>query len=558
MEQYKYRIGFLIIIITTLLAVILTAFLGSADISSAYNEQYINIDKGWDINGVKEDLPCAARGYVVMERTLPYLYRDQVLVVQCFYKTADVYIGNQLVYSSNPNYFLGRETNVGHNELYIPLKKIYSGKTVKLVIDVQDSVYTRRISDAFVFSSSGYITHIILKNLFSLTLVTTFFISGIAEVGAAIYYITQGKRVRARYSFFTLLYTGVFSTVASMWIVCETMVMQALYGHPTAFAIINDVLFMFMPLTFLELLRSLTNRHDKREDALVFIMGVVAVISIILCMLGVFDWNLTEYVGHFMVFTVFIHVICIVIITMRSDVDRTVKSAVAIGNTIFVVFSAIGLLGYMLGISQNYLAFVIAGFMSYALVQVFIIFQQIGISIEEEEEFATVTEYAYQDELTGLNNRRYFYTKVEYYNDKEKRSPNLTLINIDANRLKYYNDTYGHDAGDELLVGAARCIQKAFGSCNEATICRMGGDEFAILITEDRETVESKVKELRKLLSEYKGRKVSNLSVALGVAQVGDHPDISTFDELYKIADDHMYEDKQRYYKESGIDRRRG
>ena len=455
MEYFKYRIVFLIIIMATLLTVIVTAFLGSRDDGSAFREQYTNVDDKWIINGVEVDLPCTARDSVVMEKTLPDLTEDQFLVVQCFYKNAEVYIDDQLIYTSAPNVFLGKETNVGHNELKIPLKEAYSGKEVRLVIDVQNSVYTRRISDAFIFSMSGYINHLILKNLFSLTMVSTFLVSGICEVGAAIYYLRHGKRVRARHSFFTLLYTGVFSTVASLWIVCETMVPQAIFGHPTAFAIINDVLFMFMPLTFLELLRSLTNRRDKRENVMVYLLGAASISATVLCLTGVTDWNLTEYVGHVMVFAVFIHVICIAIITMREEKDQIVRSAVAIGNSIFVIFSVIGLLCYMLGISQNYLSFVIAGLMSYALVQVFLIFQRIGISIAEEEQFVTVSEYAYNDELTGLNNRRYFYFKLEEYGEKDNRPDNLTLINIDANRLKYYNDTYGHDAGDELLKGVA-------------------------------------------------------------------------------------------------------
>ncbi len=248
------------------------------------------------------------------------------------------------------------------------------------------------------------------------------------------------------------------------------MVLQAIFGHPTAFAIINDVTFMFMPLTFLELLRSLTKRKSRFQNILAYSLGIITMISLILCFTGIADWNLTEYVGHVMVVIVFIHVITSSFITVRGEKDRAVRSAVTAGNFIFAFFSGVGLVCYMLGINQNYLAIVLAGFMCYSLAQVFLVFQRIGITIEEEQEFVTVSEYAYKDDLTSLNNRRYFYFMLDQYGKAEHKPENLTLINLDANRLKYYNDTFGHDAGDELLKGVASCIKKVFGGCRQSYV----------------------------------------------------------------------------------------
>ncbi len=85
MEHLKYRVIFLILIITTILSVIIIAFLGGEDDRSAYNAQYININNQWIINGKEVNLPCAVRGSVIMERNLPDVEDDQVLAVQCLY-----------------------------------------------------------------------------------------------------------------------------------------------------------------------------------------------------------------------------------------------------------------------------------------------------------------------------------------------------------------------------------------------------------------------------------------------------------------------------------------
>ena len=84
----------------------------------------------------------------------------------------------------------------------------------------------------------------------------------------------------------------------------------------------------------------------------------------------------------------------------------------------------------------------------------------------------------------------------------------------------------------------------------------MGGDEFAVAMIEDKASVEAMVAELRKVLSSYKGKIISDLSVALGYVQAGEFPD-ADLDELYKAADDRMYEDKKQFYNQLKNDRRR-
>lgn len=552
--MFFFRIKILIIYVIISVAVICAAFLFSEDASGRYEDTSIDVNDGWLLNGEQISLPCTVRDKVVLERTLPDIGEMQVLFVQCFFKDAHVYIDNKLVYLSQPCYFLGHETNVGHNELRIPIMPSDSGKTVRIEIDVQNSVYSRRISDAFIFSTSGYVSHIILRNLFSLSLVSTFFITGLVEIVAAIYCLFKKIRSKTKYSFLALLYTGVFSVAASIWVTCETKVLQAVFGHSTAFAIINDVIFMLMPLAFLALMRALVGEYRRYETIMINTIGITAVISIILCLCGTFDWNLTEYVGHVLVCIVFVHVIRVSIQSTRKEKNNIARRSIAIGNTVFVVFSALGLSSYMLGISNNYLSIVLAGLMSYAYVQVFLVFQRVGIAVDEEEEFVTVTQYAYYDELTGLGNRRYFFNKMDEY--KNGPAPDdLTLISIDANRLKYYNDNFGHGAGDELLKCVADAIKKTFTDENTLAMCRTGGDEFIVAIVEDSAITGSRIENLRKEIKSFKGEFVSEPSAAIGCAQVKEYPDYS-LEQLFRVADDRMYEDKQRYYESSGVDRR--
>jgi diguanylate cyclase (GGDEF)-like protein len=84
------------------------------------------------------------------------------------------------------------------------------------------------------------------------------------------------------------------------------------------------------------------------------------------------------------------------------------------------------------------------------------------------------------DELTGLRNRRAFFTLAEQRLELlERRDATSVLVFADVDGLKMVNDTLGHDAGDLLLVDAARAIAASFRRSD--LVARLGGDEFVVL-----------------------------------------------------------------------------
>jgi diguanylate cyclase (GGDEF)-like protein len=91
-------------------------------------------------------------------------------------------------------------------------------------------------------------------------------------------------------------------------------------------------------------------------------------------------------------------------------------------------------------------------------------------------------ELATTDALTGLKNRRKFDTamEIEWRRATRQKTP-LALLMIDADHFKSYNDTFGHQAGDEMLVGIAICISDSARRAGDCA-ARYGGEEFAVLL----------------------------------------------------------------------------
>ncbi len=151
------------------------------------------------------------------------------------------------------------------------------------------------------------------------------------------------------------------------------------------------------------------------------------------------------------------------------------------------------------------------------------------------------------DNLTGVYNR-YAYEMATERVRENKEQGRVSLVSLDLNGLKLVNDTLGHAAGDEMIRGAADCMQSAFGEVGD--IYRTGGDEFAVLIYDlSKEKLEEAMETLSRTVELWSGEKVKKFTIARGVVRGEDHPDAS-FKELEELADQRMYDDKNEYYRQ--------
>ena len=152
------------------------------------------------------------------------------------------------------------------------------------------------------------------------------------------------------------------------------------------------------------------------------------------------------------------------------------------------------------------------------------------------------------DELTGLYNRRRFFILTEQCLKvavRTKKRPLLLFIDMD--NLKWINDHYGHNEGDQALIGLADILKKTFRESD--IIARIGGDEFVVLLESTDENSETLLTRLHENVKDYNVKRSQyTLSVSLGTAQFDPEYPIS-IDELLSKADALMYAQKRRRWR---------
>jgi diguanylate cyclase (GGDEF)-like protein len=151
------------------------------------------------------------------------------------------------------------------------------------------------------------------------------------------------------------------------------------------------------------------------------------------------------------------------------------------------------------------------------------------------------------DGLTGLHNRRYLEESLGREESRARRSGrSLSIMMIDIDDFKRFNDTLGHAAGDAVLRAMGQYLLMA--ARGEDIVCRYGGEEFVLAMSQaPHDTVLNRAENLRngvqQLAIEYEGRRVGPITVSVGIGIFPDHGD--SVQAVLRAADAAMYEAKQ-------------
>jgi diguanylate cyclase (GGDEF)-like protein len=168
---------------------------------------------------------------------------------------------------------------------------------------------------------------------------------------------------------------------------------------------------------------------------------------------------------------------------------------------------------------------------------------QVGLSLASLQLRETLREQSIRDPLTGLFNRRFMQESLdrELLRAARKQRP-LAVVFVDLDHFKLFNDTFGHDAGDEVLRSISEVLRTHYRG--DDVVCRYGGEEFAIILPESTASEAAKRTEdlrdrVKKLKILHNGKALNTMSISAGVAAYPEHAAEGA--ELLRRADSGLY-----------------
>jgi len=173
----------------------------------------------------------------------------------------------------------------------------------------------------------------------------------------------------------------------------------------------------------------------------------------------------------------------------------------------------------------------------------FTVAEHLGLALANLNLQEKLREQAVRDPLTGLHNRRYLEESIGHELMRAKRhNQKMSVLMLDMDHFKRFNDTFGHDAGDYVLKTLATLLTNCMRS--EDIVCRIGGEELAVLLPHTDAVAAVEVggklcEQVRDMHLKFNDTPLGKLTLSVGAATFP--VDAEEADALLKLADTALY-----------------
>lgn len=336
-----------------------------------------------------------------------------------------------------------------------------------------------------------------------------------------------------------LWYLGLFMLTTGIWIVCDSHILFMMTRNVAGNTIAAYSALILFPMFLILFVSEVAEHRIKALD----ILPVFYMIDFIFMIGGhlthLIPLNRSLITLHILIVTSILVLLIGGIRDVRKKHNKDMKKILA-GFAGLVCCGVVALVQFNISRSTNYSLLYCVGLLIFMFFIIRAAYDRLLRVMGHNAKVMAYRRMAYKDVLTDLGNRAAF-TKAKEELASEKSAG---FVVMDINNLKQTNDHFGHQAGDELISSAAECISQVFQGTGKAY--RIGGDEFVVIV---KDATEEYLQQLLKRLEEAQAEeqralgKPWKLQIAYGYAV---HSGESSYEELFRQADDRMYECKRR------------
>lgn len=413
----------------------------------------------------------------------------------------------------------------GSDWVFVALEGTDNGKEAQITLTPVFQSVANRETEFLLGSRSDIVLKQLRSDFPQIALSVLFVFMGIILMIMQTFMIFQKKSAS-----WDMFYLGNLLFLIGIWRITDTRSSPFLFPENTM--ALGYITLAALFIAFAPLLLFLKDRFSgRKKTSLLICLLVMCIIALGALICQVF------HIAELRQTLLFCHAILIVsmaVLVLVSLVHFDKKSS-QVDLRGMVLLMAIGAIAdfmfFYLKKSSSGLVFTISALLLYTLVR--------AVS-----GFFNMNRKANVDAQTGLFNRSRWNDIME---DPKPFSEGTGVMMLDLNRLKYTNDTMGHEMGDKLIFGFAEILRAILPS--DCMIFRWGGDEFTVLVSDaDRDKMERYVSGISSAVEAYNasGEK-PEIHYAVGYALSDDYPALSR-EQLTKKADEKMYRNKNEWY----------
>lgn len=457
---------------------------------------------------------------------------EECIHIYLVHHTARIYLDDALVFNLSTGAGSRICATPGSNWCSIPLYPEDSGKTVGVVTEPAFSASAGRIPEFYLGSRYEMLRSLLSQDLLHIILVVCCILLGLFITVISVSVRFSGKVLSS-----DVFYLGAFSLLIGIWRITDLRVISFYLSGSTvmlSYITIGALCVCVIPL-LLMFSRQFVGGYSKYTLWLSILASGTALTILALQIFGVAEFRQTLSLCHAMLILI---LVCVLAISAIRRIRRHGHREPQWHIALLCAGAVLDFARYYLSGTSSGVVFTIAAFILYTLIQ-------FARSILE------TSTLAYTDPKTGLFNK----FRWDVLMDQAFASgSDVGMMMLDLNRLKHINDTLGHDAGDLLIFNFANILRHTLPP--NCIICRWGGDEFTVLITDaNRERMEQYIQNLHAAADGYNRQAQGPaISFAAGFALSSEHPGL-TGAELLRQADEAMYRDKRAWYAENPLPR---